>query len=75
MQQISSKKFIKFLNRHGCVYIRTKGSHDIYDTKPPLLRPIVLRGNEKDVPLTHLKTNLKTLGVSWEAFLKEINEI
>jgi hypothetical protein len=40
-----------------------------------LIRPITFRGKDKDVPVDHIATNLKTLGISnaqSEQALKEI---
>lgn len=65
IKQIPTKKFIKLLGHLGLEYIRSKGDHDIYDRKDnPLPRPITLITSEKDVPLTHIHTSLKNLGIS-----------
>jgi predicted RNA binding protein YcfA (HicA-like mRNA interferase family) len=72
IKQIPTKKFIKFLNSQGLVYIRSKGDHDIYDRiDKPLLRPVTVVSCLKDVPMMHIHTSLKNLGMS----KKEYEEI
>ncbi len=65
-------KYKKFLKSISCIYIRTKGSHEIWNKEDDsLIRPIIFRTNKKEVPIIHIHTNLKTLGMS----IKEFNEI
>ena len=40
-----------------------------------LLRPVIFRGAKKEIPGTHIHTNLHTLGVDYKTFLKEINDL
>lgn len=56
------KEFIKFLEFIGCVFQRQKGDHLIYKRKN-LLRPVVIV-NEKEISPFHIRSNLKTLGIS-----------
>ena len=76
MRPIPTKTFRKFLKHIGCVYIRTKGSHEIWDKKDKSLnRPITFRGSKKEIPPTHIRTNLCTLGMTTEEFDRIIKEL
>ena len=76
IKQIPTKKFIRFLKEQGLVYIRSKGDHDIYDRpEKPLPRPITIISSYKDVPILHIQTSLKNLGISnteYEELLKNL---
>ena len=52
------------------VHKRTKGSHEIWDypDESKLDRPVVFRGDEKEIPPSHIRTNLNTLGLSSREF-------
>ena len=70
--------FEKFLRKEGLVRVRTKGSHDIYEYADPnkkLSRPITVKNNLKDVPITHIHTNLDSLGISKKDFTKKIKDL
>lgn len=71
-----TKRWIKWLEFRGLVYQRTKGSHFIYNhPTTPFPRPIVVRKAEKEVPGCHIYTTLKTMGVTYEQFEREIAHI
>ncbi len=74
---IPTKKFKKFLSKKGLVYIRTKGDHEIWDFpfNSALLRPVIFIGCEKEIPSLHIKTNLKTLDITFNDFLDELNNL
>lgn len=76
---VPTKKFIKWLKKRGLVYIRTESSHDIWDYPPnsgkTLLRPVTIRDKDKDIPSLHVFTNLKTLGIDYKTFEKEIKRL
>lgn len=77
-KSVPLKKFIKFLKSIGLEYIRSNASHDLYDYTDPakkLLRPVTVDKNYKDVPLTHIHTNLKTLGISKKEFEERMKKI
>ncbi len=60
------KKFEKFLLAHGCEFTRETGDHRIY-WKKDLKRPIVIPRDK--LPPMLVLNNLRTLGVSREAYL------
>ena len=75
-KSVPTNKFIKWLKYRGLVYKRTKGSHDIWDYPDnSLSRPVTIRGAKKEIPGCHIHTNLRTLGVSYETFTKELNAL
>jgi hypothetical protein len=71
---IPTKKFKQFLRKKGLEHLRTKGDHEIWDypENSPLLRPVTFIGN--DIPSLHIKTNLITLGMTYDEFLRELND-
>lgn len=76
MKPIPTKTFRKFLKKIGCIYIRTKGSHEIWDKKDKSLnRPVIFRGSKKEIPPTHIRTNLYSLGMSTEEFEEIIKKL
>jgi len=70
IDQISWRKFEKFLLKIGCRFKRQKGDHLIY-WKPGILRPIVVP-KERVLPVFIILNNLRVLQVSKEEFLKII---
>lgn len=76
---IPTKKFQKWLKKRGLEYKRTESSHDVWDypndSDKILLRPVVIRSKDKDIPPCHIHTNLFTMGVEYKTFEKEIRNI
>jgi hypothetical protein len=58
---VKTKHWIAFLQAHKCRYLRTKASHDHYKC-PNCFRTITHREKDPEIPPTHLKTNLQTMG-------------
>ena len=73
LQLITNSEFRKFLEHIGCEYKRQRGDHIVY-TKKGINRPIIFRV-KGDIPILHLKTNLKTLGLTAKQFLEILNKI
>lgn len=75
-KSVPIKKFRKFLELQGLKLIRTKASHEIWDNpKNPLLRPVTVDSHYPDVPMLHIHTNLKNLGISKAEFMKIIESL
>jgi len=73
---VPTKKFIKWLKKRGLIFKRSKGSHAIWDyPDDSLLRPVIFRPAEKEIPSYHIHTNLETMGVDYKTFEKEINDL
>jgi predicted RNA binding protein YcfA (HicA-like mRNA interferase family) len=69
-------RFISWLESKGLILIRISGSHHMYNYPPrypqKLVRNIVVTPKIKDIPITHIHTNLRTIGISKEQFEMEI---
>jgi predicted RNA binding protein YcfA (HicA-like mRNA interferase family) len=76
IKPVKTKIFEKWLTKRGLVYKRTKGSHDVWDfPDDSLLRPVVFRSKDKEIPGCHIHTNLDTLGIDYKDFQKEIEQL
>ncbi len=64
---IKTKHWESFLKNHGCSYLRTKSSHDHW-LCPNCKRSIIFRGAKKEVPRFHIRTNLKSMGITMADF-------
>ena len=64
---MKTKLWIKFLKDQGCKRKRVRGSHFQYKCQN-CLRPIPVREKDKEIPLFHIQTWLKTLGLSKKDF-------
>jgi hypothetical protein len=72
---IPTKKFEKWLKKRGLICKRRTASHDVWnypDGQEQLWRPVIFRGAQKEIPGFHIHTNLITLNVDYDTFLKEI---
>lgn len=81
VKQIPTKKFIKWLESRGLVLEKTNSnnsSHDGYNypkgDSRRLTRQVTVRPKYKEIPILHIHTNLKTMGVSKEQFEEEIKK-
>jgi predicted RNA binding protein YcfA (HicA-like mRNA interferase family) len=74
MKPIPASRFRKYLKSKGLFLVRTAGGHEIWDNKnKSLRRPIIFQAHFKEIPIFHIKTNLKTLGISLTDFESDIN--
>lgn len=62
---------IRVFEAEGFVVMRKKGDH-IVMTKPGMSRPVVITSSPRKVPVTHIKTNLTTAGISRERYFELI---
>jgi len=60
--------FRKFLKEQGLKKTGGKGDHEKW-SKNDLSRPVILQVKNKNIPAFHIRTNLKTLGISVKDFL------
>lgn len=75
-KSIPLKKYKLFLKSIGLKHIRSQSSHEIWDyEEKPLLRPITVDNNYPDVPILHIHTSLKSLGISKKEFEEAIKNI
>lgn len=69
------KRFEKFLLHVDCHFVRQSGAHRIY-RREDLARPVVVTVSKRGViPKDHIKTNLFTLKIEIEDYLRIIETI
>ncbi len=71
---IHYKKLIKIFEMEGFVVSRQKGDH-ISMTKSGVRRPLVIKTSPREVPVTHIRTNLTTAGISRERYFELLARI
>ena len=74
LRPIKRNLFEKYLLSKRCFLKRTEGGHAVYDRRG-LNRSIIIQTHFKEVPITHIKSNLKTLGETLEQFYKDIERL
>jgi hypothetical protein len=76
LKPIPIKKYRKFLKSQSLKKIRTESSHEIWDNPTnPLLRPVTVDTNYPDVPILHIHTSLKSIGISNSDFERIIKTL
>ena len=70
---ISSQKLGKVFEKVGFRLARQRGSHRMY-IKAGVARPVVIP-MRKDVPVSTIKSNLRTAGISREEYFRLLSEI
>jgi predicted RNA binding protein YcfA (HicA-like mRNA interferase family) len=65
---------IKVFEHAGFSVRRRKGDHVIM-TKPGINRPLVIKTSPKSVPVTHIRTNMTTAGMSRERYFEILSQI
>jgi predicted RNA binding protein YcfA (HicA-like mRNA interferase family) len=58
----------------GFTVSRQKGDH-IVMTKPGVPRPVVIKTSPRQVPVTHIRTNLATAGMSRERYFELLERV
>ena len=62
-------RLVKVFELEGFTVQRQKGDHLIL-TKAGIKRPVVIKTSLRDVPVTHILTNLRTAGISRERYFE-----
>ena len=65
---------IKIFEADGFSVVRKKGDHIIM-TKPLIKRPLVIKSSPKRVPVTHIRTNMRTAGMSRERYFQLLEKV
>ncbi len=65
---------IKIFERDGFAIRRKKGDHIIM-TKPGVKRPLVIKSSPKLVPITHIRTNMTTAGMTRERYFELLDQV
>ena len=71
---IPYRTLVKVLELDGFTVKRQKGDHLIL-TKPGLRRPAVIKTGGREVPVTHILTNLATAGLSRERYFDLLDRV
>jgi predicted RNA binding protein YcfA (HicA-like mRNA interferase family) len=64
---------VKVFELDGFTFKRQKGDHLIF-TKPGVKRPVIIKKSPREVPVTHILTNLQTAGISRERYFDLLNQ-
>lgn len=62
------KTQVKIFEGYGCIFVRQKGDHLIYDHRKAS-RPVVIP-KYKEIPVTIIHTNMRTVGMNREEYFK-----
>jgi len=62
-------RLVRVFELEGFSVQRQKGDHLIL-TKPGVKRPVVIKTSPREVPVTHILTNLRTAGISRERYFE-----
>jgi predicted RNA binding protein YcfA (HicA-like mRNA interferase family) len=65
---------IKLFKLDGFLVKRRKGDH-IVMTKAGIRRPLVIKSSPRLVPVTHIRTNMTTAGMSRERFFELLEKV
>jgi len=71
---IPYRTLVKIFELEGFTVQRQKGDHVIL-TKPGVKRPVVIKKSHKDVPVTHILTNLRTAGIRRERYFELLDRV
>lgn len=71
---IHYRKLIRIFELDGFVVARTRGDH-IAMTKPGVWRPLIVKSSLRKVPVTHIRTNMTTAGMSRERYFELLDKI
>ena len=79
MKSIPFAQFVALLKLLGLVHVRTEASHQHWDFPADagrkLLRHLIIRDKDKDIPVLHMHTNLVTLELSGVVTRGEFNRM
>jgi len=68
------EKLIKLFELDGFRVARKRGDH-VMMTKPGVRRPVVIKTSPREVPVTHIKTNLNSAGMSRERYFELLEKV
>ncbi len=71
---IDYRVLVKVFESEGFVISRRKGDH-IVMTKPGVSRPVVIKSSPHQVPVTHIRTNLTTAGISRDRYFELLKQV
>ncbi len=71
---IHYRTLVKIFELDGFAIRRQKGDH-IVMTKPSVKRPVVVKTSPRKVPVTHIRTNMTTAGMSREQYFELLEQV
>ena len=71
---ISYQTLVKVFESEGFTVSRQRGDHLIL-TKPGVSRPVVIKTSPREVPVTHILTNLRTAGIGRERYFELLDQV
>jgi len=71
---IHFETLIRIFQSEGFTIQRKKGDHIIL-TKMGVKRPLVIKCSPRLVPVTHIRTNMTTAGITRERFFELLEEV
>jgi len=71
---IHYKTLIKVFELDGFIVKRKKGDHIIM-TKPGVTRPLVIKTSPRLVPVTHIRTNMTSAGMTRDYFFNLLEKV
>jgi predicted RNA binding protein YcfA (HicA-like mRNA interferase family) len=71
---VSYQTLVKVFEAEGFTVSRHRGDHLIL-TKPGVSRPVVIKTSPRQVPVTHIVTNLRTAGISRERYFELLDQV
>ena len=63
---------MRVFERYGCTFVRQGESHLVYD-HPKAKRPVIIPKYE-EVPVTVIRTNMRTVGMTREDYFKLVKD-
>jgi len=71
---IHYRRLVRVFELDGFTVMRQKGDHLIL-TKPGVSRPVVIKTSPRNVPVTHIMTNLRTAGISRDRYFELLQRV
>jgi predicted RNA binding protein YcfA (HicA-like mRNA interferase family) len=71
---IDYRILIQVFELDGFTVSRQKGDHVVM-TRPGVLRPVVIKTSPRQVPVTHIRTNLAAAGMSRERYFELLERV
>jgi predicted RNA binding protein YcfA (HicA-like mRNA interferase family) len=71
---VAHQTLVKVFEAEGFTLSRHRGNHLIL-TKPGISRPVVIKTSPREVPVTHIVTNLRTAGISRERYFELLDQV
>lgn len=70
---VDHRLLVRVFELDGFIVKRQKGDHIIM-VKPGVKRPLVIKTSPRQVPVTHIRTNMFTAGMSRERYFQLLDQ-